>query len=219
MSTTSAVNGVGNLEDRAQQRVRPLPNALETIPSANHHRGKIPNTPAASAVTAFCLGGLFSFGLYTAVLDINSRPLHVPYQLGLYLAAWAFFHWAEFTVTAAWNLEKCSIDCASCSNHFLPMLIRSFKAYLLENGGMYHFAHTAAIVEYLVFGYFTPSFKSYPYASQVGIVLVIFGQALRSAAMIHASTNFSHAVAEHKRVGHKLVTDKIYACVFLCNCP
>ncbi len=216
--SASAVNGISSLEDKIQQRINASPNALETIPSANHHQGKIPNTPAASSTIAFCLGGLFSFGLYTAVLDAFSKPFQTPYQLGLYLAAWAFFHWAEFTVTAAWNLEKCSIDCTSFSTQIFRMLTRSLIAYLLENGSMYHFAHTAAIVEFLVSRYFTPSFKSFPYVSQVGIMLVIFGQVLRSVAMIHASTNFSHAVALQKRVGHKLVTHKIYACVFLCSC-
>jgi hypothetical protein len=28
------------------------------------------------------------------------------------MASWALFHWAEFAVTAGWNLEKCSVDCA-----------------------------------------------------------------------------------------------------------
>jgi len=40
--------------------------------------------------------------------------------------------------------------------------------------------------------------------------MVIAGQALRSAAMIHASTNFSHSVAFHKRDTHQLVTNGIY---------
>jgi protein-S-isoprenylcysteine O-methyltransferase len=55
-----------------------------------------------------------------------------------------------------------------------------------------------------------PSLKSYPYISQVGMVMAVLGQMLRSAAMIHASTNFSHSVAFYKRVDHKLVTDGVY---------
>lgn len=43
------------------------------------------------------------------------------------------------------------------------------------------------------------------------MILVVAGQTLRSAAMIHASTNFSHAVAFRKLESHKLVTDGIYA--------
>ena len=40
--------------------------------------------------------------------------------------------------------------------------------------------------------------------------MVLVGQALRSAAMIHASTNFSHTVALQKRDAHRLVTDGVY---------
>lgn len=43
--------------------------------------------------------------------------------------------------------------------------------------------------------------------------MVIVGQALRSTAMIHASTNFSHSVAFHKRDTHQLVTNGIYGYV------
>ena len=46
--------------------------------------------------------------------------------------------------------------------------------------------------------------------SFAGILMVLVGQALRSAAMIHASTNFSHTVALHKRDAHRLVTDGVY---------
>ena len=44
--------------------------------------------------------------------------------------------------------------------------------------------------------------------------MVLVGQALRSAAMIHASTNFSHTVAFQKRDTHRLVTDGVYRSVF-----
>jgi protein-S-isoprenylcysteine O-methyltransferase len=43
--------------------------------------------------------------------------------------------------------------------------------------------------------------------------MIILGQTLRSLAMIHASTNFSHAVAFGKRKDHVLVTDGVYSYV------
>ena len=45
------------------------------------------------------------------------------------------------------------------------------------------------------------------------MTLVVFGQTLRSTAMIHASTNFSHTVAFRKRDAHRLVTDGVYGYV------
>ncbi|KAH9482568.1 Protein-S-isoprenylcysteine O-methyltransferase [Psilocybe cubensis] len=169
-------------------------NPLETNALINRHRGRIPNTPLGSSTVAFLLGGVFASGLYTFVSDIYQPSHWLTYQLGFFIAAWAFFHWAEFAVTAGWNLEKCSVD-----------------SYLLENGPMYHIANGAALLEYLISLYFFPSFKSWPYVSQIGILMVIVGQTLRSSAMIHASTSFSHTVAFHKRDSHKLVTDGIYS--------
>lgn len=45
----------------------------------------------------------------------------------------------------------------------------------------------------------------------LGAVVTLFGQTLRSLAMIQASTNFSHIVVFKKRSDHILVTDGIYA--------
>jgi len=197
------------LENEFQRRIQASRNVLETIPVTNQHQGNIPNTPAASAAIAFCLGGLFSLSLYTAAVE-PYNGLRIPCQLGIYLAAWAFFHWAEFFVTASWNRSKCSVDCKSSSVFFHIFIPHFDKAYLLENGLMYHLAHSAAIIEYLVSSYYWPSSKTYPYVSNIGIGLIIFGQILRSAAMIHASSNFSHAVAFYKLEGHRLVVDGVY---------
>ena len=43
--------------------------------------------------------------------------------------------------------------------------------------------------------------------------MTLSGQALRSIAMIHASTNFAHQVAFDKRSNHQLVTSGVYAYV------
>jgi len=206
---TNTTSDNGLLESEFQRRIQASRNVLETIPVTNQHQGSIPNTPAASAAIAFCLGGLFSLGLYTAVAEPFSG-LRIPCQLSIYLAAWAFFHWAEFFVTATWNMSKCSVDCKCSSILYHTFTPHPDKAYLLENGRMYHLAHSAAIIEYLVSSYYWPSSKTYPYVSNIGFGLVVFGQILRSMAMVHASANFSHAVAFYKLEGHKLVTDGVY---------
>lgn len=92
---------------------------------------------------------------------------------------------------------------------------------------MYHIANGTAVLEYLITLYFKPDIKAFPHVSTIGklyplselqalnpaagIVMVVVGQALRSAAMIHASTNFSHSVAFRKAEAHRLVTDCVYA--------
>ena len=85
-------------------------NPLETNPLIHIAHGKIPNTPLASSTISFLLGGLFALGIYTFLFK-PSACWWMTYQLGYFVASWAFFHWAEFAVTAGWNSEKCSVDC------------------------------------------------------------------------------------------------------------
>ncbi|KAI0322487.1 ICMT-domain-containing protein [Amylostereum chailletii] len=170
--------------------------ALETVPIAAVPKphGKIPNTPLASATVSFLLGAVFSLGVYTLFTGGLPRPSWMTYQLGAYLAAWSAFHWGEFAVTAGWNREKCSVD-----------------SFLLDNGSMYHIAHSLAVSEYLVSLYLKPSWKAHPYISAIGLVMVLTGWWLRSLAMVHAATNFSHTLAYRKLSNHELVTDGIYS--------
>jgi len=105
--------GLKDLTADVQQPVVFPANALETNPLTNIPHGNIPNTPLASSTISFLLGSTFLFGLYTAVNDISNTAGLLTYQLGCFIAAWAFFHWAEFAVTAGWNFEKCSVDCQS----------------------------------------------------------------------------------------------------------
>ncbi|KAJ3568606.1 hypothetical protein NP233_g5603 [Leucocoprinus birnbaumii] len=180
------------IEERLRQRI-----AAERTSHLNSDvadlRGGLPNTPLAVVTIAFALGCLFSVSFLIFLLG-GLDYWWTTYQLAFFLCVWSFFHWAEFAVTAGWNLEKCNID-----------------SFLLNNGNMYHIAHATAISEYLATLYFFPGAKKFAYLSQIGVIITLCGQALRSLAMIHASTNFSHAVALEKRENHKLVTDGIYA--------
>ncbi|KAF5344067.1 hypothetical protein D9758_008859 [Tetrapyrgos nigripes] len=190
-------DNLDGLEERLRQRETLLRHPLHTAPRADvKTNGHLPNTPLTASLISFLLGSIFSLGLLLFLTGGVQTYWWATYQLGFFVAAWAAFHWGEFAVTAGWNLEKCSVD-----------------SFLLDNGSMYHIANGSAVVEYLVTLYFKPEFKSHTWVSVIGIVMVLVGQALRSTAMIHASTNFSHTVASQKRQMHRLVTDGVYAYV------
>jgi len=176
------------------ERARKHPPQILASRQTNIHGGNMPNTILAVAGVAFILGATFCLGALTFVVGGFSAYWWSTPQLGFFVAAWAFFHWAEFAATAGWNLEKCSVD-----------------SFLLDNGAMYHIANGTAVAEYLITLFFKPTFKSYPYLTPLGIICVMFGQWLRSTAMIHASTNFNHSVQFQKSENHKLVTDGVYA--------
>ncbi|KAI0347229.1 prenyl cysteine carboxyl methyltransferase Ste14 [Trametopsis cervina] len=192
MDTTNGIPDSEGPEDVLRRRgtnAQPR-SALETQPTVPVYRSPkalIPNTPLAAATISFLLGSLCITGLFI----FSNQSLQygvITNQLGFFIAAWSAFHWGEFAVTAGWNREKCSVD-----------------SFLLENGSTYHIAHSIAILEHVVTVWFKPASKTYPYVS------VVVGQALRSIAMIHAATNFSHAVAYNKLDTHVLVTDGIYS--------
>ncbi|KAJ7638920.1 ICMT-domain-containing protein [Roridomyces roridus] len=171
----------------------PFPRHPLRPPPPPNYTGRIPNTLLSIVFIAFLLGGTCALGALTFFAG-GFNPWWATAELGFFAAAWSFFHWGEFAVTAGWNFEKCSVD-----------------SYLLENGSMYHIAHGTAVLEYLVTQFFFPDLKKpYRLLSLFGIIMVILGQTLRSTAMIHASTNFSHAVAFRKRAEHVLVTDGVY---------
>ena len=46
-----------------------------------------------------------------------------------------------------------------------------FEAFLLNNGAMYHIAHSTAILEHVITMYFKPSAKTFSYVSQAGILV------------------------------------------------
>jgi protein-S-isoprenylcysteine O-methyltransferase len=162
------------------------------LASAQPH-GSIPNTPLAVSTISFLLGTTFALGSLTFLCGGFYGLWFATYQVGFFVASWSAFHWGEFAVTAGWNRDKVSVD-----------------SFLLDNGRMYHVANGLALTEYLLVLYFRPSLKSFPHVSLLGVVIVLFGQFLRSAAMIKASSNFSHMVAFRKLVDHRLVTDGVY---------
>lgn len=107
-----------------------------------------------------------------------------------------------------------------------PSLFLRLQAFLLQNGWNYHAAHLAGLLEFLLEHLFLPPSQQSSHSTTiatlltrpstltyVGFCLVVFGQHLRSTAMIHASSNFSHQVAHKKRDDHRLVTTGVYAWV------
>jgi len=172
--------------------------SVETQPTSQRHRphGDIPNTPLTAAMISFSLGASFAAGILTFVssaIPLSQYWWCTP-TLGLFFASWALFHWSEFAVTAGWNREKCSVD-----------------SFLLNNGKSYHAANLMAISEYLLTLYLRPQWKHSSLPLFLGVTCIVVGQGLRSAAMIHASSNFSHSVQSRKATNHTLVTTGVYA--------
>lgn len=127
---TSSDDSFDGFDRRFRQRELNRSNGLETIPVVDlpQSHGNIPNTPLAASTISFLLGSTFALGLFTFLCGGFERYWWSTYQLGFFVAAWSAFHWGEFAVTAGWNREKCSVDCAllffsrhSFSFHSIPL--------------------------------------------------------------------------------------------------
>ena len=84
-------------------------------------------------------------------------------------------------------------------------------AFILNNGLAYYVAHVFGLVEFVTEAFLLPAKKQLCLLNYVGVVLILLGQLARSLAMVHASSNFSHAVAYRKRPDHELVTSGVYS--------
>ncbi|KAI9679610.1 MAG: hypothetical protein M1829_001572 [Trizodia sp. TS-e1964] len=165
------------------------------------HPDNLPSQPkslAAISQLSFLLGLVLGASLLlSAHLLTHSNPL---WRAPLFLAILALFHFLEYFVTARYNTRHATVS-----------------AFLLsQNGPAYNIAHTLALTECLLTNYCFPHRAWLPprlggYLVGVGGLLVVLGQAVRSAAMRQAGTNFNHKVQVRKSEGHVLVTGGVYA--------
>ncbi|KAM7202321.1 Isoprenylcysteine carboxyl methyltransferase family domain containing protein [Naviculisporaceae sp. PSN 640] len=159
-----------------------------------------PKSLAGIAIRSFCLGISLTIGVVltlTGLFQTNPTPL---WRLPFFLAALSLFHFLEFFTTAAYNTREANIS--------------SFL--LTANWPSYAIAHSFASAECLLTNLLWPSrswapFHSGAFITFLGLILVVVGQVVRSAAMIQAGPSFNHQVQHQKGDGHVLVTSGIYS--------
>ncbi|KAK9376762.1 Isoprenylcysteine carboxyl methyltransferase family-domain-containing protein [Lipomyces chichibuensis] len=147
--------------------------------------------PDEVALHSFILGILLAISVVVAARLLNDG---LYYQLPAYVASLAAFHFLEYWITARYNPSKVTID-----------------SFLFRNGSSYFIAHSSALMEATIEWAFFGNIKKHIILSAIGFALMVFGQILRSMAMIHASSNFSHVIVHHKEDSHRLVTTGVYS--------
>lgn len=130
------------------------------------------------------------------MLLLTSSPL---WRLPFFLTALATFHFLEFWTTAAYNTREAEVS--------------SFL--LTANWPAYAIAHSVASLECLVTNVLFPGRQWVPFhlgtlTMLLGLVLVVVGQVVRSAAMVQAGPSFNHIVQQTQKQEHILVTTGIY---------
>ena len=156
----------------------------------SHHPARIP-APIAPAignamVVACVLGaiiGACGTGIAAALARGGGALGGGTLALHTYAVAVCVFHILEFYITAHYNPTRLYDD-----------------SFLLQNGAEYLVAHCAGLAEHLLEMRFAPQLKTSWAGFASGLALVVAGQALRTLAMVHSGSNFSHRVAVHELV-------------------
>ena len=158
-----------------------------------------PKSLSGIALRAFCLGISLALSVVAtvAILLLTSSPA---WRAPFFLFALSAFHFLEFWTTAERNTLVASID--------------SFL--LTANWPSYAIAHSAAFVECTFVSLVFPSrnwapFGTGPLLLAIGLLMVLIGQIVRSAAMMHAGASFNHRVQSRKKASHELITTGIYS--------
>nr|XP_025041258.1 protein-S-isoprenylcysteine O-methyltransferase [Pelodiscus sinensis] len=105
----------------------------------------------------------------------------------------SLFHYSEYLVTAINNPRSLSLD-----------------SFLLNHSFEYNLAALSSWIEFTVEKIIYPEMKQITWLSAVGLLMVIFGECLRKAAMLTAGSNFNHIVQNEKSDTHTLVTSGVY---------
>ncbi|KAL6072782.1 Protein-S-isoprenylcysteine O-methyltransferase [Balamuthia mandrillaris] len=143
------------------------------------------------ACLAYFLGLVGGGGL---LLALYSDSL---WNLGLYLVFLSVFHFTEYLSVTMFNPQ-----------------VASAESFLLNHSVQYTTAIVASLVEYLIEWYLFPEgLKTFWPVVYVGVLVALFGQAIRLLALITAAHNFTHEIAEEKKKEHVLVTTGIYGVV------
>lgn len=142
-------------------------------------------------LAAFCLVTLFLYSMY---LLFSCYPDLDRLCFLVYTMSMCCFHFMEFISTAKFHPETLS-----------------FSSFLLNHSRAYHIAFFASFAEFWVELVFFPEMKRISLIFALGLVMVLFGQAIRTSAMWYAKKNFTHLVATRKKATHQLITTGIYS--------
>ncbi|KAK7817299.1 hypothetical protein U0070_004436 [Myodes glareolus] len=158
---------------------------------------------ALPLLTRAGLQGRTGLALYVAGLNALLLLLYRPprYQsptsflfLNRYVCSLSLFHYSEYLVTAVNNPKSLSLD-----------------SFLLNHSLEYTVAALSSWIEFTLENIFWPELKQITWLSTTGLLMVVFGECLRKAAMFTAGSNFNHVVQSEKSDTHTLVTSGVYA--------
>jgi len=93
---------------------------------------------------------------------------------------------------------------------FHPETLDMDAFILYTHSRAFHIALLLSLIEFIIESIFWPYLKYFNLLHLFGLIMIIFGQIVRSLAMFTAGSNFTHLVATEKINSHQLITHGIY---------
>ncbi|KAM4871989.1 protein-S-isoprenylcysteine O-methyltransferase isoform 2-T2 [Thomomys bottae] len=167
---------------------------------------------ALPLLTRAGLQGCTGLALYVAGLNALLLLLYRPprYQIGGGPESWR--GWSVGLVFTLLTSDQ--VVCVLC----LPVTCHPRRVHSggldreTENSSLeYTVAALSSWIEFTLENIFWPELKQITWLSATGLLMVVFGECLRKAAMFTAGSNFNHVVQNEKSDTHTLVTSGVYA--------
>lgn len=136
------------------------------------------------AVRGCFLGSACGSGIIVSTLCPSSYHI-----FGWYIVVLTIFHFSEYLTTAIGNPKTLSLD-----------------SYLLNHSWAYGIAAVASWSEFFLERWLVPDIKNIWIVSVLGVLVCLWGEIMRKAAMLTAKTNFNHIVQIKREESHELVT-------------
>ncbi|CAN8256874.1 unnamed protein product [Cochlearia groenlandica] len=116
-------------------------------------------------------------------------------QLTQMLLAIVFFHTSEYILAVAIHgASKVTLSSLLITKH-------------------YAFAMLISVIEYLIEITLFPGMKQRWWISNLGLVMIVFGEIIRKTAIITAGRSFTHLIKIRREDHHRLVTEGVYKIV------
>ncbi|PWA01737.1 hypothetical protein BB558_002154 [Smittium angustum] len=147
--------------------------------------------PLKISSISFCLGTTFGISLFGVFVTTNVYFA----LLSRFSMFVSLYHMLEYTSVAKFNPKYLEIN-----------------SFMFNPDGDYNFVYAMlfSIVELTIECLIWPTFKKNIVFNTLGLMMVLFGQGLRTGAMVSAKTSFNHYIATSKEASHKLITSGVY---------
>lgn len=164
------------------------------------------------AFRSFVLGTVLGLSLSVSALLLFYRNSY--WRPTAVLAALALFHFLEFFVTARYNPPRARVSAFILSSNghaYNVAQLASFGEFFVRRFSTSDYWWPSLTLPDKILGWRKELLPYQPYASAIGVFLMIVGQWVRTAAMAEAGKSFSHLVQYKKRDDHKLITSGVYS--------